>query len=244
MTTVYYGIYHNSDSLNALSLLFMKPEPLLPEIIKTRDVTHDSHFTKCPAFQSYYKNTYVVRCPIDITIKYDKATGNLSIFPQTQEFYNKRVTHRGHQIGASDSFCMSLELDYLFIADEECIMEQLPVTFHSTVNTNNIRLINGCFDIGNWYRPLQFSFEMTGDTVVFKRGDPLFYVRFLPKHTSKVELIERTYTKDELDGVNMCVTVKDAQPKLSLDILYALAKKLAFKKMLSKKKCPLSRWIK
>ena len=224
MTTVYWQF--KDKGIKALSLLYFDPELLLPEIAKIRN----SQYIKCPAFLEYYKNTYLIRSPIDIKITYDN--GQLYITPQNQDFYNSYINHRGHQITETDPFLMSFVLQYLFIADKDCFVEVLPASFHSIAT--KIRTIQGTFNINKWFRPIEFAFEFINENepLVIKRGDPLFYVKFRTPKDEKVFLEQKDFEKSVLNNVKACVNLKNALPNCSLNYLYKLAQriKLPFKK--------------
>lgn len=242
MTTVYWGIVDklgntNSDLVaTSLNLVTAEPELLLPDIKKARSHTEESYLS-CPAFLDYYRNTYIVRSPITTTLTVDYANKYLNMYPQKQEFYDAFVNNRASTLGEKDPFLLSLQFFNLFIADGDCMVEQLPASFHT--NVPNIRIIPGTFNIGKWYRPLEAAFEVIDPNQPIKitRGDPLYYVRLVPKDGGKIELKHKTYTREQIDAVTSCVTLKKAAPKLPLKVLYKLTERL---NMLPKNKCPFN----
>jgi hypothetical protein len=241
MTTVYWD-YCNEKNKDWFSLALIEPSPALPEIIKARDVTHQSHFAHCPAFKSYYKNTYVIKSPIDIEISYDETTKNLNIFPQMQKFFDDNITHRGATIGDTDPFLMSIGFNYLFIADEDCFMELIPASMHDSEFTASTRIINGVFNINKWYRPIEIAFEFKDNTkkLKIKRGEPLAYVRFTTKKEEKIKLQHKMFPEKTLEAVNACAYVKSLENRFSLETLYALSERVRSKLWFNKKKCPFN----
>lgn len=221
MTTVYWQFI--DTPAQALELAYFDPELLLPEISKIRN----SKYIKCPAFLEYYKNTYLIRSPIDITITYNK--GQLSIYPQAQKFYDAYVTHRGHQIEENDPFLMSLIFQYLFIADKDCLIETIPAIFHDI--STKIRLIPGTFNINKWFRPIEFGFEFINENepIVIKRGDPLFYVKFKTPKDEKILLKQKDFDKSILNAVKKCTHLKFAININPLKVLYKLAERIKIK---------------
>lgn len=240
MTTVYWNSYKASDKEieASLDLAILDIEPVLPHIIKSRNHDKQHSYLSCPAFIDYYKNTYVVRSPITtkLTVDYDKKY--LSIYPQPQDFYDNFIDNRARVLGENDPFLMSICMFYLFVADSECLVEQLPVLFHDN-QISNIRTIPGTFDISKWYRPLELAFEVIDHTkpIEITRGDPLFYVRFIPKDGGKVNIERTQFSKEQIDNTVQCVLFKKAVPKQPLKILYKLAEVLNMK---TRKKCPFS----
>lgn len=241
MTTVYWDSYNEHPDMRWLDLTLMEPLAVLPSAIKARDVSFHSHFTKCPAFQDYYKNTYLVTSPVDMELSYDPVTRMLRSTPQAQGFFDAVVTYRGNDIGANDPFLMSLGFSYLFIADKECMIEQIPVALHSSAITRRINLICGTFDISKWFRPVEFSFEVPdfSKPIKIKRGDPLFYLRFVPSDGGKVALVHKSMPKESLEVVKSCLFVKDTKVKLPLSAYYKMAERL-HPKLWFKKKCPFN----
>jgi len=238
MTTIRWYPYNHQS--NSLELLLMEPEPVLPRIIKDRVNSPDNSFIHCPAFRDYYRNVYVIRSPVDIKLIYDKETDFLSVSPQSQNFYDNYFVHRGDQISESSAPLFSFCVKYLFIANKDCMMEQIPVSMHDNNHLNNMRLISGTFNIHRWFRPVEFAFEMLTPEVSIKRGDPLFYVRFIPTDGTKVELVADICTAEERQVVLNCTQLKEAQRILNLKTLYELAKRVYPRLWFNKKKCPFN----
>ncbi len=221
MTTVYWQF--KDQGTKDLGLLFYEPELLLPEIVKIRN----SAYIKCPAFLDYFKNTYLIRSPIDIKINYEN--GYLSISPQNQKFFDNYFKHRGHQISESDPFLMSMHLYYLFIADKDCIVEVLPASFHNI--SSKIRLIPATFNINKWFRPISFAFEFINESepLIIKRGDPLYYVKFRTPDDKKINMKEKNFDESTLNAVHACVNLKNALPNRPLNFLYKLTERIKIK---------------
>jgi hypothetical protein len=244
MTTVYWGHY-TEHKRHWLELALIEPIPALREIIKARDVTHERHFTRCPAFTQYYKNTYVIKSPIDIEFIYDPVSKLLRISPQNQAFYEANIEHRGAIIGEHDDFLMSLVLNFLFISDKDCDIELLPCLMHKSEFVDSTRIVVGTFNINKWYRPIElpFEFKNSAQPIKVKRGDALAYVRFLPKDNAKIKLQHKNFSEETLDAVDTCLAVKDLNNKLPLELLYKLSERIRNKLWFNKKQCPF-RWRK
>ncbi|MGI9136090.1 MAG: hypothetical protein ACR2JS_03390 [Candidatus Nanopelagicales bacterium] len=240
MTTIYWGNYPE-DGIKWFELLLLNPAPALSEISKARTTTAHGHFMQCPAFTAIYKNTYVIKSPIDIEVTYNAETKLVQASPQGQEFFDKNITLRGHMVGDNDPFLMGIFIGYLFIATEECSIELIPASMHSSEFIDKTRLISATFDIHKWYRPIEIAFEFKNksDTIKIKRGDPLAYVRFTNSNGTKISLERKEFPKETLDAVDACVTVKKSSLHLPLKTLYELAEPLRNKLGL-KKKCPFN----
>ena len=243
MTTVYWG-YYSPNQARWFELSLMEPIPALPDIIKSRDVGHPKHFTRCPAFKETYKNTFVIKSPIDIEITYDKDAQLVTIEPQGQNFFNQNIFCRGHLVGINDSFLMSFAVHYLFIADNDCDMELKVASMHDSDFINKTRLIEGTFNVGKWYRPIELAFELKdleeNVKIKIKRGDALAYVKFIPIDGNKIDLKYKDFPAETSEAVKACLFVKDLDNKLSLKTLYELSERVRNKLWFNKKKCPFN----
>ena len=240
MTTVYWDTLKVEEGAvgEALTMAFFEPESVLKYLSQNRNTDTKGHFTKCPAFLDYIKNVYVIRSPISITLNLDPKTRYLSISPQGQQFYDLFVLNRCDLVGDTDPPLSTLKYHYSFLADNECLIEQLPVMFHDKTVASNINVITGTYDISKWLRPLEFAFEFidTNKPLVIKRGDPLFYIRFVPSDSKKVNLVKKEFCEEELKFQEQCVALKISLPNQILKTLYEIAKKY----VPNKKKCPFN----
>jgi len=241
MTTVFWNSYCKTDT-KWFELTAVEPTPALQEIISERDVSNQGHFARCPAFRDYYKNTYVLKSPVDIEFIYNSENGQLGIFPQKQAFYDENIFHRGSIVGKDDSFLMGFGLDFLFIADKDCELELIPCSMHKSEFADKTRLIVGTFNINKWYRPVEIAFEIknSATSVKIKRGDALAYVRFLPKDGSKIVLQHKNFSEETLEVVKTCLAVKESVNKFPLAVLYKLSERIRNKLWFNKKKCPFN----
>jgi hypothetical protein len=225
-------------------LLLLEPAPALPEIIDARDVSHPGHFVRCPAFREYYKNTYVLKSPVDMDITYTPDDKVLRVTPQNQEFYDASILYRGDAVGEDDDFLMSFSIHYIFIADKDCELEMAQASMHKSDFINKTSLVCGAFNINKWYRPVELAFEIKDSSapIRIKRGDPLAYVRFKPKDGGKVGLQFKELPEETKEAVSACLYVKEANNQVPLNTLYEIAKRVRNKLWFNKKKCPFN-WI-
>jgi hypothetical protein len=230
----------NMLSKNLANIMWYEPQPFLKHIIEERN--KDVLYLKCPAFTDLYKNTYVIKCPIDLVLSYGKDENG---FPKLiceshdQQFCDKFIIQR--QVTENNKFNMiSLSFGYLMFSDSSLEAEVCypSMSHHKSDTLKNISVISGKYDIGKWVRPLEFSFEVhdISKPIIFKRGDPLYYVRF---HTDKkIKLVRSEVTTDLMDIVESCALVKLYKKRNTLQENYSMAEHLIRKFRSKFKKCP------
>lgn len=211
-------------------VIFFEPEPIIDYLSTSRKGTK---ILKCPAFLDYYKNTYLIKAPIDLTFKISGSHINCqNLYPQ--DYLEKIFTNRYQPENLYST--VSLSWYYMFYSDKSVMIEVIPPVWHKNKLQNNINVIGATFDISKWYRPLEFAFEIIDDTqpIVIKRGDPLYYVKF--NTLDKVKLDRQESTKKIEELIIMCTQLKDYIPNNSMRKNYSLMHKLIDK--FKPKKCP------
>lgn len=152
------------------------PEPAFKNIIKTFD--NNSEVLICPAVGNYFKNTWIIKSPVDIEYQY---------FNNILTTNSKYVTSRPHK----DRDILTFPLRYVFVSKESVVLESFPAFMFNTEAQTKLRMIPGSFNIGKWIRPVDFTAQsLTSDVVKINKGDPLFCIRLLTDE--KVELEQVT----------------------------------------------------
>ena len=143
----------------------------------------------CPAFTEALKNTYLIRSVIDyeLTLKNNRVFSTIG----NQSFFDDWVSVRDTVEGACSFYAPKIT----FFAEKPLDIELRPANYHYNGFTNNATIIEGRYDIGRHFRPLEapFIFKQTKQ-VIMSRGDPLYYVKFCTKQ--KVKLVPFQYTQD------------------------------------------------
>lgn len=132
---------------------------------------------RCPGFVGYYKNAFVVRSPVDITIHH---------LGEGRYEWETSLSNQQDIDGLIDirdaSGMMTIALFTHVWSEEELMVEQLPPLFLPGDVAAKCETVCGSFDISSWFRPLQpaFRFRMreAPDSIQIKRGDPLYLIRF------------------------------------------------------------------
>ena len=186
------------------------PELLViePERFKTPKVVNKEYNKRgvidCPSYQGFYNNLFVLKSPISFRAIPD--AGSVSIESDevdTQHLQSMVQLHQPQEMFDIERPMFQLKLNYLFLADEPCLMEVLPPFMHNEKFPGEV--IGGSFNIHSWVRSMSwgFVFENLDSQLIINRGDPLCYVKFTtPKLTDKIHLGECVLTEDiikELD---------------------------------------------
>lgn len=231
---------------DGVHLAMFEPEPAFREIAGARKNTN--HIL-CPAVQDFFKNTFIVRSPVDITFNF-KDDGEVYVDEFGQDFFDTFVILRYRN--GDEVLSFSMEFYYLFMCEDDVMIEQMPACMHDNDFTRNCNIIPGTFNISKWIRPVTVSIELKPfkgqKSVKIKRGDALYYVKFKPKKDDKVSLTRIDYTEDIEDVIRTCTTLKLLTPGNTLQQNYEVAKgylQAAKHRLFGKKsKCPFHFWSK
>jgi len=207
-------------------LLAIEPIP----VFKFYPETASTAFRKCPAHQNQFKNTYVVCSPIDFEIEINKEENWCNIiYPKSlpPELFNPRFEEENN----SPYPIFSLRLNRLVFTPEKVgkniYVEQLEPILEWDRATD-IRIIEGNFNVSKWTRPLEAAFEQRHKnlTIKFKRGQPLYYVRFFTDDPEDVIVLNRVELTPEVEkDIDRCLQVKSFCPFTKLKALYELRDK-------------------
>lgn len=217
------------SSIYPADMLFIEPIGYI-KYLRTID-KRDSGYIQCPAFTDFFKNTFVLLSPVDISITYDTKEQSINVSGErgiNQEFYDNFVEGRLSQTGGADRLLMTLDLLRLYFITKDPVSFEILPNFVLYNTNKNYNVIPGKFRIDKWIRPIEFAFEFIDDNkpIVIKRGDPLFTIRFTPEDDSKVEL-EREIIED-IKLLRHVITnhtsLKSFLPKLPLKAAYEIAK--------------------
>jgi hypothetical protein len=197
--------------------------PLLDEVAYIQPVPyltyfkdrHNHHsYSKCPAWKTYYKNSYVFFSQMDIEIIYNKETGvvdnssfeycsfdeatglihELMPFGRQKGGPKNPPAYHGVAVGQINQHLMFWPKE----GDEKNIwLEIQPMP--NMISTHNAELIVGEFPFSRWFRPALFAFKFHNEKTIFKRGDPLGIIKFksLNDYTEEI-FLERVDPTDKI----------------------------------------------
>jgi len=167
---------------------------------------HEHHtYSKCPAWRSSFKNSYVFFSQTDVVINYDKNTGVVSdesfnhcSFDEATGLITELMPF-GRQKGepkdpppysgvAVGQLMQSLVFWTKDLNYKNMWLEVQPIP--DMIHTHRAELIGGEFPFSRWFRPSMFAFKFYAENTVFRRGDPLGIVKFknLDNYTEDISL--------------------------------------------------------
>ena len=205
------------------NLAVYPPEPALKSI--KEDSRDDSMIMLCPAFTGYLKNTFLIRAPIDFTLSIDSNRRAVSGDRFDQRFFDEWINHRPNDFINPSRPLITTGPKFVFVADEDILIETLPAIMHNTEFIQNTNIIPGTYNIHRWIRPLDITFEVLDTTklIKFKRGDPLMYIRLIDPKGRKIELERIEQTADLTKMIIGMTSLKTFVPKMKLEKLYDMA---------------------
>jgi len=221
-TVNWYIRNQSEEAFLAYNLLAIEPE----SVLKNWYGNVSTNFTRCPAFVNSLKNTYVVRSPIDVQVSINKLEHWANVTIPERAPPSILVPRFKEDDVENGRYFASLNIaPFVFYSEKSIEMQLLPAFFEEP---SQLRVICGKFNIGKWKRPLEYAFEMKNpiQTIVIKRGDPLFYLQFITENDEAVTLkrVEET-EKDKLECLeNLNLKFMYAQKPLAF--MYELRKKL------------------
>ena len=224
MVKVEWSFYSSYYAKSGLEFLIEEPVPFFRYYQESKTATH----RKCPAFTDYYKNVYVVCSPIDFEVEINKDGQWCDVHvPKDcpKELFNPRFNDAGES--PYPIFSLVLNSIVLSSKDTDVFVEQLEPTMEWNRDPN-IRVITGTFNIRRWVRPIEVGFEQKEKNVVvkFKRGQPMYYLRFTTGNTDDNVVLEKAeLTKEKQRDIDNCIGVKLYANNKPLSYLYALRDK-------------------
>lgn len=197
--------------------------PLLDEVAYIAPVPFltyfkDQHFnhtySKCPAWLSSFKNSYVFFSQMDIEIKYNKETGVVDnnsfeycsfdeatgLIHELMPFNSQRggpkspPPYHGVAVGQINQHIL------FWPKDNKAKNMWLEIqAIPNMIQTHNAELVTGEFPFSRWYRPSLFAFKFYNEKTIFKRGDPLGIIKFknLDNYTESI-VLEREDPSDKI----------------------------------------------
>ena len=199
-----------------------EPEPVSKRFydlgIKNKDAGAFDAINHCPVFNESLKNSYAIKSIYDYSFK---IIENSCFSPDyNQKFYDDHVFVR-----SIDKKFFSFNTRYIFFTEEDSLKMnayQHPV-FEENEITKRCMVIPGSFDIGKYFRNLEFAFILKKDfnEFVVKDEDVLYYLTFDTKE--KIKFKQFRFTEDLnkiMQGGRLANSFTKNKKYVSIDLWY------------------------
>ena len=220
---VYWSYHPDSIPLNILSI----PPKLVINDIKDH-ISSDpdlSPYLKCPAFTNEFKNTYVIKSPLDFDINIDQRNHN-QILPEGQPPY-PRINCRSFKNKVYD-----IDISTLFFSEEDLEISLIPSSLHINNFTTYAKPFPGKFNIGKWFRPLMPTSKLILPHIKVKRGEVLFYIKF--NTDKKIKFINFEFNKEIHKIAQECSYLKSYKSGYLFKDIYNMFTQIGYHKKLLK----------
>lgn len=207
-TKVYYGTIEGHPLGLSLDL-----EPVQKSL---HDLPYNKDLSKCPSFNNYIQNVYVLRTPTRVKVeKMGEHADGHGVWGHSVEIDDhgkKKWQYIGDNTETPDHVQILNNFYLRLLAEDTCNIELLPPFLHH----NKLYGVAGVMDISKWFRTLSattipYEFEL-------EAGEPLVYVKF----DRPVDL-QHVVMPMESDIVEQaCLGQKSITPKMGLKRLYDL----------------------
>lgn len=226
MINVYWTGYSENGTISPFD--FKEPSPALGKVnSKFKNLGIEHNFSFCPAFTKLYENTFALTFPNDYELTLDN--NNLTSKLYDQRYYDEMVYLR-----SMTQKLVSYNLRYLFFSESSLQLSMLHNQYIDSKFSQNSTLIEGQFDIGQWFRPLDCAFIMNNSSVTMIKDEPYAIIKF--HTTEKINLIQFYRTQNIINLQNDLYKTRMYKEKIikPLDFFYKQYNKIKFTKLLSK----------
>lgn len=177
---IYWSPVFVIESGQDLGFLYPKPKTLFSELNQQKNKKSSiasMSYLQCPAVTPKFKKTLVVKNNVNSSYRYLVVDEHKGINPITENSLGIEFI-RDSTISLGPTVIFSLQ--YLFFSDEPLLMSVAPPMFHEPKYTKYGTVVPGEFDIGQWFRPLNFEVQMWNKNGEFhlEQGEPIMYLEF------------------------------------------------------------------
>jgi hypothetical protein len=215
--TTKIGWFLNTADSPWNELLYQKPEPL------DLNRNNPAQYSRCPALAHYCKNTFVVKCAVDVELRFDADTKQIKYVGGSLDkgFVKEYIVQfPPSQWRDPNTPTFQFHIENGFVADEPVWVEVSQAWYNAPQLPGFVT--PGTFDIYSWQRLLSYGFEWTDTSKNFKisRGDPLYHIRFRSKDPADSFTIMPIDFSEELKfAVAKCQGVKFPLQNYSWNIM-------------------------
>ena len=170
-----------------------EPEPIYKKFLKNLE-DKSTTIELCPSIKDYMKNTFSLKSLYEYHFKtIDNEDGVFSDL-YDQKFFNKHVIVR-----SAKEKLFSFSQKFIFFTEENSLKmsaAMFPFLEDNEI-TNRCIPIPGTFDIGRWFRPIEFAFYLKNSYNRFeiKEEDIFQYIKF---YTEEKIIFKQFYVNEKI----------------------------------------------
>lgn len=176
--------------LNEEWMRMEKPKPVLPNFLNNNENLIETGVASCPSFKDFFKNTYSLKSIYNYNFKIENNF--VSSNKYDQKFFDKNVNIR-----SISEKTFSFNLWNIFISESNSLkMTLLPPFLEDNNITKRCIPFSGEYDIGKWFRNLDFAFKLKNDydSFVIENNEIYSYIKFDTKE--KINFIQYRHTEE------------------------------------------------
>jgi hypothetical protein len=176
------GAKAGPDLSGPSEIMFSPPNGLWSELttqMYNQDVSRN--FFQCPAVRDTFLPTYVIYNPLTSSAEVEiKETGEVGrVIQEVGRDSQVRIT-MPHAPSLTNQLLVCYNLQHIFFAEEPVLMRLTSPWFHKAPHMQYGSLVPGNYDIGRWFRPINFEYNLWdgGTKLEIEAGEPLAYIEF------------------------------------------------------------------
>ena len=178
---------------------------------------HPGAINYCPVFNQNLFNVFAIKSIYDysFSLKDNAVHSNM----HNQQFFDEHVIIR-----QLEKKFFSFGTKYVFFTEEDSLeitAYEYPV-FEQNEITKRCILFPGQFDIGKWFRNLEFAFALKDEFDEFSvnEEDVLYYLRFHTKEKINFKQFKMTEKLNQFMSDNNRVNAFSSKPKKNINVFY------------------------
>jgi len=159
--------------------LYKEPSNVWQELLDNKDQNIISSkltttYLQCPATREAFTNVFVVRCPCTSTAEVSiKEDNQIEKVEQAWTGVSQCEISMAHAPTCYDQLLIIVGYPFIFFSEESLFMRSTSPWFHSAPHASLGAVVPGLYDIGRWFRPLNFEYNLT-----IMEGEPMAYLEF------------------------------------------------------------------
>lgn len=158
-----------------------QPEPVYKLFCKNL-INQKNDLIYCPSIKKYMNNIFLLKSLFDYSFKLSKNENIDEVFSDKydQKFFDKHVFVRSRE-----DRIFSFMQQFIFFTEEKSLLMSGGISPFLEDNniTKRCMVIPGTFDIGKWFRPLEFAFylKQNYDEFIIEEEEVFQYIKFNTK---------------------------------------------------------------